>query len=117
MIKLKQNKLVSENQRGNCLQTTLACLMECEIDDVIDIHNYFDQDWITILYNWLDTKGYEINNIHDHKYDDSLYLVQGHTTRSTFHICIYKNGELYYDVHPSDDGLIDEVYFQELVKL
>jgi hypothetical protein len=42
------------------------------------------------------------------------YLVTGETVRGFRHVCIYQNGELVHDPHPTKDGLISLDTFQTL---
>ena len=52
-----------------------------------------------------------------YEYKDKYYLVSGKSPRGVHHICIYKNGELVHDPHPSRDGLVSLDYFQTLEKV
>ena len=61
-----------------------------------------------------DENGY-IPEYYDYK--DKYYLVSGKSPRGVHHICIYKNGELAHDPHPSREGLVTLEYFQTLEKV
>lgn len=51
-----------------------------------------------------------------YKYKDKFYLVSGDSPRGIRHMCIYQNGLLVHDPHPSKDGLINFHEFQTLDK-
>lgn len=108
-------------QRGNCFPTVIACMMgKDSAEDVIQIQEYYDMPddgWISVLYEWLFEQGYEWDNIGNHLYDDSYYLVTGRTERGTIHICIYQNGKLYHDPHPDGAGLTDILSFCTITKI
>ena len=99
------------NQRGNCFPTVIACIMDKDSpEDVIQIQESYDlpdDEWVSILYVWLFEQGYDWENIRGHLYDDRFYLVTGRTIRGTVHVCIYQNGSLFHDPHPSGAGLTD----------
>lgn len=48
---------------------------------------------------------------------DKYYLVSGKSPRGIKHMCIYKNGILVHDPHPSKEGITDLTDFQELCKI
>ena len=115
--KLKQTRLKTETQRGNCLPTVIACLLGYDNpESVIQIQEYYDSDdWLDIMYDWLYKKGFEREWINGHLYNDELYMVSGNTVRNILHVCIYKNGKLYHDPHPANTGLITETTFSILI--
>lgn len=41
------------------------------------------------------------------KLQDELYIVSGESKRGFKHVCIYQNGKMVWDCHPSSDGLIN----------
>lgn len=129
MKKLIQNRLhkapdmmnAPPEQRGNCYPTVIACFLDLDSpEDVIQIQEHYNEhDWPLTLHNWLRERGWEFGGLDGHQYDDSYYLVMGHTKRSDVvgHVCIYKNGKLYHDPHPDQSGLTTEDYFEYLDKI
>jgi len=68
-------------------------------EDVIQIQEYYDSNWVDILCDWLDKNGYEWYSINGHsKIKDEYYLVIGNSMRGVSHVCIYQNGKLYHDL-------------------
>ena len=53
----------------------------------------------------------------NHLFNDEYYLVSGNTIRNIKHVCIYKNGKLFHDPHPSQQGLISETSIHTLRKI
>jgi hypothetical protein len=48
---------------------------------------------------------------------DKFYLVSGLSTRGVYHICVYKNGELVHDPHPTGEGISTEEIFEAIEKI
>lgn len=123
MKKLIQTRLHEPPQRGNCYPTVIACFLDYDSpEDVIQIQEYYPEDpldgsWIEILDDWLREKGYEMEYFDEHLFDDSFYFATGLSPRGTTHICIYKNGKLWHDPHPDQNGLVTEKHFSQLIKV
>lgn len=107
--------------RGNCYPTVISCIMGIpNPEDVLQFQEYYDAEdhlWYDMLTQWLDERGWEIEYLPDHLYDDSFYFVSGKTVRESSHICIYQNGKLYHDPHPEGTGLISTNVISQLVKI
>ena len=103
---------------GNCFPTVIACFLDLNSpEDVIQIQEkYKEEDWNTQLFNWLQDRGWVWKTLDGHLYDDSFYTVTGKTNRGANHICIYKNGELYHDPNPINEGLLTEDIFEVIFK-
>ena len=43
---------------------------------------------------------------------DKYYMVSGLSVRGVYHVCIYKNGNMIHDPHPTREGLIELEDFQ-----
>jgi hypothetical protein len=147
MIPVTQTKVVVKNSngdmvvRGNCFAAAIASLVEVPITDVPNVEVLFDIDgvsWYGVMDAWLRGNGYEIvtNNqfkiFHDDTYglddasrevslqycNDKYYMASGMSPRGIMHVCIYKNGKMVHDPHPTREG-IDEstiTYFEEIIK-
>lgn len=106
------------NQRGNCLAAVIASIMHIpNPEDVFQTQLYFHQDdWSVLLDDWLATQGWEMGWLTKHQYDGSYYFVSGLSPRGNniYHICIYQNGKLWHDPHPSGDGILSEPYMEYL---
>ena len=117
-IQTRLHKGMLPSERGNCKPTVIACVMELESpEDAFQVQEYYDyDDWVVRLMNWLTSQGWDLHNIEEHQYDHIPYFVSGETIRGTRHVCIYINGELEWDPHPSGDGLETEEGFERIKK-
>lgn len=119
MRKLEQTRLHNPPESvGNCYPTVIACFLDLDSpEDVIQIQEkYKEENWNIQLYNWLQERGWNWESVEGHRFDDTYYTVIGNTNRGNSHICIYKNGKLYHDPHPSQEGLVTEVIFESFTK-
>lgn len=126
MKKLIQTRLSTSDKkegRGNCFPAVIACFMDLDSpEDVIQIQEYYGEDiecgnWVDVLLNWFSEKGIEWGTLDGHQYDGSYYLVIGETIRKTVHVCIYRNGEMYHDPHPSGVGLCNILEYEYLIPI
>lgn len=83
--------------------------------------------WSTLFSIWVESLGYTIQYLYPHtetvlpQYDidlwveqhpDTLYTASGNSSRGCSHIVIYKDGKLYHDPHPSDEGLVEGTIYE-----
>lgn len=132
--------------RGNCWAAAIASILELTITEVPNAEIFFDAPEKyahfsdTVMDAFLEIKGYRYD--YDHRFmvfhpaamerevhgeldvealqtefKDRLYFVCGPSARGVSHVCIYRNGQMVHDPHPSRDGLLQEKYFYELVKI
>jgi hypothetical protein len=147
MIPVTQTKVVVKNSngdmvvRGNCFAAAIASLVEVPITDVPNVEVLFDVEgvsWYGVMDAWLRANGYEIvtnnhfNVFHDDAYGnqdgsrgdkiinckDKYYLASGMSPRGVMHVCIYKNGKMVHDPHPTREGIDESTisYFEEIIK-
>lgn len=145
MIPVTQTKMVVRNSngdiivRGNCLAACVASILELPITEVPNVETLFnvsDTYYYDVLYSWLKSLGYEYGTddrfkvFHKNKYfneenrealkaycKNKYYLVSGKSSRGVTHLCIYKNGKLVHDPHPTKEGLLTEDFFESIEKL
>ena len=146
MIKYTQSKVSIKNSdgvwvsRGNCFQTTIACLLEIPPTEVPNVETLFDMPespWYSVMWQFLKHKGYELCTddrykvFHDESYGleqgkrdewlsdlkDKLYLVSGKSPRGINHVCVFQNGKMIWDCHPSREGILTQDYFESLDKI
>lgn len=48
---------------------------------------------------------------------DKYYMVSGKSRRGIYHVCIYKNGSLIHDPHPTSEGIETEEIFEVIEKM
>lgn len=149
MTPVTQTKVVVKNSkgevvvRGNCFAAAIASIVEKQITDVPNVEVLFDVDgvsWYGVMDAWLRANGFELvtNNqfvcFHTRYVSPSeeanrlrqcdmlrgrLYMASGMSPRGVMHVCIYKNGAMVHDPHPTREG-IDEAtisYYEEIKNL
>ncbi len=142
MIPIVQTKVVVKNSqgemivRGNCYAAAIASILERPVTEVPNVESAFHVDdtfWSIVMQTFLKSIGYEliVNDqykvFHDNDFDadcrsnyldkcrDKFYLVSGMSPRGVMHMCVYKNGQLVHDPHPTKDGLLTEDIFEEII--
>lgn len=127
MKKLTQTKLhkPEEGIRGHHAVTSYACYFDLEIEEVPNIEDLFDCQPSTFWYDcfslWM--KDYMQHNERVHSTDPYLdghndyYFAVGPSSRGCKHQVIYKGGELYWDPHPSREGLTSVDFYLTLEKI
>ena len=51
------------------------------------------------------------------KLKDKFYMVSGYSPRGIFHVCIYQNGVMVHDPHPTKEGIETEEIFEVIEKI
>lgn len=146
MTPVTQTKVVVKNSkgemvvRGNCFAAAVASLTDKSLTDVPNVEVLFDVDgvsWYGVMDAWLRTNGFEIVTNNDYKvfhdpseYNDDTreslietltgryYLVSAMSPRGVMHVCIYRDGVMVHDPHPTREGVDESTisYFEEIVK-
>lgn len=96
--------------RGNCLQATVASILDLNLDDV---PNFMDAPeeigfW-GLFHQYLRSRGFlalEIQRATLILEPDCYYLAHGDSPRGVKHSVIYRKGRLVHDPHPSREGLV-----------
>lgn len=147
MIPVTQTKVVVKNikgeviVRGNCFAAAIASIVEKPITDVPNVEVLFDVDgvsWYGIMDAWLRANGFAIitnnsfgvsHNPSEYNEDSRMalwselkgryYLVSGLSPRGVMHVCIYQNGVMVHDPHPTRDGIDESTieYYEEIKKI
>lgn len=122
MTPIKQTKFYNKelNTRGNCLTACIASLFDMNIEDV----PFFieEPDYPYNVEHFIENNGYKLegtgilSKIKEEYKDfngiDGYYIAVGMGNRGVYHCCIYKDGEMVHDPHPSNDGIqsIEYIY-------
>jgi hypothetical protein len=147
MIPVTQTKVVVKNSngemvvRGNCWAAAISSLTEIPITDVPNVEVLFDVEgvsWYAVMDAWLRGNGFELKDnskfvvFHNpaelnedsrnallDELRDRYYMVSGMSPRGISHVCIYKNGIMVHDPHPTREGIDESTIscFEEIVKL
>jgi hypothetical protein len=126
MQRVKQTKMhIPGEQNGNCFAAVISSITDIPIEHLPLIEETFQRDdWNVSLFGWLMARHwiwrgapefkflYGMGRMPEHITPDMVtdrpYLVTGKTERfegQVNHVCIYMNGRLWHDPHPSDAGL------------
>lgn len=124
MLKLTQTRFKNESgERDNCLATAIACILDLNsAEDALQVQEFYtdnpdDPTWELILDHWLKERGWEIALLAGHLIGGGPYLVTGTTHRDNdLHVCIYEDGELLWDPHPDNTGIVKEIQYEYLFK-
>ncbi len=99
--------------------------------------------WEEVMNKWLELMGYRIEDasefrifhseIIDKEFNEGAvkfnipeernklrgqyYLVSGDSPRGVKHICIYQDGKLIHDPHPTNEGIQNHLWFEKLTKI
>lgn len=107
-------------QQGNCMQACVASLFNIPMADVPNFAA--EKQWFKSFREFICAKGYVINSrvktadgeLH---VPTGLHLVSGKSSRGCEHMVIYKNGKLFHDPHPSNEGIEKVLEFWMLLPL
>ncbi len=145
MIPVTQTKVVVKNSagesivRGNCFAAAIASIMEVPITEVPNVEVLFDIGggyWFEVMNTFLNHHGWEFSTdnrfkvFHDDVYGietgeretwikdctDKLYFASGQSPRGVCHICIFRNGQLVHDPHPTREGILTYDIFESMEK-
>jgi hypothetical protein len=105
------NKQTKQGAEGNCLNACISSILGCPIESIPECSDKVL--WQKEINEWLSKEHslYLISIpecIHEENIPyNSYYIRTGWTSRSReyTHACIYRNGELAFDPHPSNIGL------------
>ena len=102
-----------DGENGDCYRTSLACLLNMDLSDVPHFYAKGTINPNDKIHDWILEKGYfllEVTGLHElpikYSKDKDLYhLISSDSPRieNCLHCVVGKNGEPYWDPHPSDD--------------
>ena len=120
MTKTFQTTFHNKDGRGNCMAAVVASFLDLPIDQVpkfeelmvFDNPNPEDnKKWVDCCSEFLADRGFVWGSLDGHT--EGFYIVVGRSPRGDFnHCCIYQNGLLWHDPHPSGAGLLTETHFE-----
>ncbi len=119
MIPVTQTKVSVKNSlgnnvvNGNCFAACVASIIELPITEVPNVEVLFDLPdslWFEVMGKFLESKGFELYTSNTPP-EQGYYIANGVSPRGILHSCVYHNGELVWDPHPSHEGITSEKYY------
>ncbi len=114
MKPVDQNRFYDKDAgtRGNCLQATVASILELELEDVPNFQEAPEEiGFWGMFYRYLRGRGFVVLEIQRESLvlePDCLYLAHGDSPRGVKHSVVYRKGRLVHDPHPSRAGLVGD---------
>lgn len=100
-----QSKIHGNGVRGNCLQTSLACLLEIDPVQVPSFELMGKQEWKRNLLEWLASRNLKLERFTQDPCLPCHYLVIGLSENGNRHCVVGQNGRLAHDPDPAQKGL------------
>jgi hypothetical protein len=91
--------------RGNCQQAAVASLLGLPLNDVPNFIEAAQGFWPS-YHAFLKSKGLVDIELPKNHVPDCYYLAYGPSARGVSHACVYFEGRLAHDPHPSRGGLL-----------
>ena len=105
-------------KNGNCFAACVASITHKKIEDVPQFEECgADGSWFTLLKEWCKANKYAIDYTFITPRGYSIACGKTSKYKRVKHACVYLNGKLCFDPHPSDeDGLVSVDYYITLRK-
>jgi len=116
--KIYQSRMHTPEQNGNCFATCLTFLLNMGgYDDMPQWDKELEwADYYMAYQEWLAKRGLTSCRMEGHPNIDGYYIASGPSPRGTIrHSVIYKNGALFHDPHPSNEGIASVEFVEILV--
>lgn len=107
MKPVDQTQFAGEGAGGNCVQASLASILNLPLSDVphfLEIANT-PQEWEFAFEDWLAERGIGFVRREGEYIWDGYYLASGPSPRGVSHMVVYHDGNLVHDPHPSRAGI------------
>ncbi len=113
-------------EKGNCMQASIASLLDMGLDQVPNLIELGEDEWVDIFMDWLWANGYEFHGEMPGSYIDHVseyttgidghVLVKGTSNYQKGHMVVYKDGELSHDPTPAGLGVFEVQAFWMIEK-
>ena len=101
LVPLKQTKLKTDTQRGNCMVTALSIMTDIPISKIPPLET-LGEHWHLPFFNWLREVGFSYTPTQK---PIGLAIANGMSNRGVMHSIITVDGLPFHDPHPSNDYL------------
>lgn len=107
MKPVDQTQYAGEGAGGNCVQASLASILELSLSAVPHFLETADrpEEWELAFMDWLEERGIGYIRREGEWVFDGYYLASGPSPRGVSHMVVYHDGKLAHDPHPSRAGI------------
>ena len=107
MIAVDQTQFVGDGVGGNCVQASVASILNLPLADVPHFLEVGDrpEEWELAMMDWLEDRGIGYIRREGEWIFDGYYLASGPSPRGISHMVVYHDGSLAHDPHPSRAGI------------
>lgn len=106
---------VYNSQRGDCFSACVASILELQLDDVPNFHDFDDKDFSDALDEWFNDRGmvyleFDLTIGDATEFISQLDMVytigtiRSPRARAIRHAVVCKGGKIIHDPHPNQDG-------------
>jgi len=105
-------------KHGNCQRAAIACLLDLAIDDIppFEEAKTTAEFWEQVE-EWLFDRRLQIKYYLPHKPPDGYSIACGKSSRGVNHAVIALDGNVIWDTHPSDEGLLSIIRYEAIVPI
>jgi hypothetical protein len=109
MKPVDQTQFAGEGVGGNCVQASVASILELPLSDVPHFLAIADapNQWELAMMDWMEERGVGYIRREGEWIFDGYYLASGPSPRGVSHMVVYHDGKLAHDPHPSRAGIIE----------
>lgn len=108
MIPVDQTQFAGEGVGGNCVQASLASILNLPLTDVPHFLEIAPrpEEWEFAFMDWLEERGVGYIRREGEWIFEGFYLASGPSARGVHHMVVYRDGKLAHDPHPSRVGIL-----------
>lgn len=109
MLAVDQTQFAGEGAGGNCVQASLASILNLPLSEVPHFLEVADrpEEWELAFMDWLEERGVGFIRREGEWIFDGYYLASGPSPRGVSHMVVYHDGKLAHDPHPSRAGILE----------
>ena len=92
---------------GNCLSACIATVLGCPLESIPDFGD--EPGWYSKFESFIRSQGYELVHLDNSGAwafkPDGYHIGNGISPRGLMHSCVFEDGKIYWDPHPSRQGI------------
>jgi hypothetical protein len=115
MKRYLQTKTTENGDRGNCLATSLGCLLEIPVSRIPAFEEMDRSAWRPALTAWLREQGYTLTTLNEAPQGFAIGV--GWRADGVLHAFIVNDGEFYHDPNPASNFVESVRNYWQLIPL